>query len=344
MSDYLRGASAARVEKDVPVGVPLLSGMRVHSDSAAAQSINGVQFQVVGHDTQMVEVMVMPQQMVRCEPGAMVHMHSALATDIGTDGGCCQACTRCCCVGESFLRVKYTNKTSAPVAMAISPSWPAKMLPFDLSTYRRLNIQTGSFVGAVSGDIRFQVRLANSFGAACCGGQGVFFNEMSGDGVAFLAGGGACIEKTLGEKETIVLDTHSLLAWEPSVKMSVRQLEPNRRPRVSWSRTGGPVSAGAEPEAPSRLEPNRRPASAGAEPEAPPRLEPNWRPASAGAKSEGCISWSRTGGPPRLEPNRRAASAGPEPEGRLGWSQIGGLHRLEPPNLSQAFWRLLVYR
>jgi hypothetical protein len=59
---------------------------------------------------------------------------------------------------------------------------------------------------------------------------------------------------------------------------AVRQLESNRRPCVSWSRTRGRASAGVEPEALHQLESNRRP----------------------------CVSWSGTGG---------LASAGVEPEG-----------------------------
>ena len=45
---------------------------------------------------------------------------------------------------------------------------------------------------------------------------------MTGDGVAFLCGGGAVVERMLAEGETVVIDTHSLLAWEPSVAMTVR--------------------------------------------------------------------------------------------------------------------------
>ena len=197
---------------DVAVGVPLLSGMHMGNQSKAVQTVNGgallrldlvasglqpspashchkleltrsrlalaVQFQIVGADSQTVEMMLMPDQICRTEPGGMVHMHSSLMPDIGTDGGCGQAVIRCCCVGESFFRLKYANKTSDPVPMAISPAWPAKVLPFDMSTYRGLHIQNGSFVGAVSSNIQFRPKMANSAGAACCGGQGLFFNEM----------------------------------------------------------------------------------------------------------------------------------------------------------------------
>ena len=60
----------------VPLGVPLLSGMQVCSQKSAIQTVNGVQFQIIGDDNQMVETMLMPQQIMRCEPGTMVHMVS----------------------------------------------------------------------------------------------------------------------------------------------------------------------------------------------------------------------------------------------------------------------------
>ena len=69
-------------------------------------------------------------------------------------------------------------------------------------------------------------------------------------------------------------------AADGSCNGMVRQLEANRRPCVSWNRTAGPASAGAELEALRQL-------------------EPNWRP---------CVSWKQTGGPAsagtELEPSR----------------------------------------
>ena len=50
------------------------------------------------------------------------------------------------------------------------------------------------------------------------------------------------------------------------VQIAVPQLDSNPRPRLSWRRTGGPASAGGEPEAPPQLESNRGPASAGVAP------------------------------------------------------------------------------
>mmetsp|Transcript_26694 Transcript_26694/g.77678 ORF Transcript_26694/g.77678 Transcript_26694/m.77678 type:complete len:112 (-) Transcript_26694:105-440(-) len=82
--------------------------------------------------------------------------------------------------------------------------------------------------------------------------KGLFYNVMTGDGVAVICGGGAIVEKELAAGEmhgqshplapatrtprgeasnsrraappqAIVIDTSSLLAWEPSVQLEVRR-------------------------------------------------------------------------------------------------------------------------
>ena len=49
--------------KHVAVGIPLLSGMRIETQPLTKQTINGVQFQIVGSEVQMAELMLMPKQM-----------------------------------------------------------------------------------------------------------------------------------------------------------------------------------------------------------------------------------------------------------------------------------------
>ena len=54
------------MDRGVPMvtGTPLLSGMAVEAAPSVVQAVNGVQFQVVGSDIQMVEVMLQPKQTV----------------------------------------------------------------------------------------------------------------------------------------------------------------------------------------------------------------------------------------------------------------------------------------
>jgi uncharacterized protein (AIM24 family) len=56
----------------------------------------------------------------------------------------------------------------------------------------------------------------------CCGGSGFFLLEIRGTGTVFMLGGGSIMEKILTEKETLLVDSHSLVAFTESVHFDVR--------------------------------------------------------------------------------------------------------------------------
>ena len=56
----------------------------------------------------------------------------------------------------------------------------------------------------------------------CCGGMGFLRQSITGDGTVFLGGGGTIIMKTLQPAERIIVDTHSIIGYANSVKLSVR--------------------------------------------------------------------------------------------------------------------------
>jgi uncharacterized protein (AIM24 family) len=48
--------------------------------------------------------------------------------------------------------------------------------------------------------------------------MGFFLQKLSGTGTAFLGGGGTIMQKFLAIHESIIVDTHSILAFSESVK------------------------------------------------------------------------------------------------------------------------------
>jgi len=46
---------------------------------------------------------------------------------------------------------------------------------------------------------------------------------IEGSGLAFLAAMGTVMSKTLGEGETLVVDTHSVVAWEDTVELGIKK-------------------------------------------------------------------------------------------------------------------------
>jgi uncharacterized protein (AIM24 family) len=51
--------------------------------------------------------------------------------------------------------------------------------------------------------------------------QGLFLNKLTGSSWVFLSAGGTVVEKQLEEGDSIIVDQDSIMAFAPSVKLSV---------------------------------------------------------------------------------------------------------------------------
>ena len=99
---------------------------------AQSSSFAGASWQIVGRDSQMLIMSMQPGDEVTMEPGAMIFVPEGVESDTSLAG--CNAL----CAGESLFRLRYTNKTAQPQSMGLTPTWPAKIIPVDLTRYRQV--------------------------------------------------------------------------------------------------------------------------------------------------------------------------------------------------------------
>merc|ERR1712046_324369 len=107
--------------------------------------------------------------------------------------------------------------------VAVTPSFPAKVVPIDLRSHDGLFFNRGAFLAALGKDWGVDIRQVGSAAICCCGGQGLFLNTLHGNGMVFLNAGGTVLTKVLHDGEEIVVDPHAVLAFERTVKMSIRR-------------------------------------------------------------------------------------------------------------------------
>lgn len=160
--------------------------------------------------------------MITAEPGSMIMMNGDFIPQIES-GGCGPGCRRCCCAGESFFRLIFENKTESDRFIAISPPQPGKVIPISLDRYSGITLKPRSFLGALGKDWKYQLKLVRNVGVGCCGGQGFFLSELHGSGTAFIHGMGTVEILELKDGEKMVLENHSLVAFEKTVTYDVRQ-------------------------------------------------------------------------------------------------------------------------
>jgi len=183
------------------------------------------EYEIVGSEfSQVLEIQVQPGEVVTAEPGTMLYTSDGIS--LGADmGGMGQGLKRLCCAGESMFRLhlEHAGRSNTVEKLALTPSFPAKIVPIDLRQHDGLVFNRGAFLAALGKEWRVDIKMVRGAGTCCFGGQGLFLNTLHGNGMVFLNAGGTVMTKQLAPGEKIVIDRHGLLAFERTVTMSIRQ-------------------------------------------------------------------------------------------------------------------------
>ncbi len=189
-----------------------------------------VDYEIFGHDMQVVEIELDPGETVVAEAGAMNWMEQGISFEAkfgdgseaggGLLGKVIGAAKRTI-TGESLFMTHFTNKGQGKKRVAFAGPYPGKILAVDLAKMGgTLYCQKDSFLCAALGtkiDIAFTKRL----GAGFFGGEGFILQKLTGDGLAFVHAGGMVVEKHLSG-ETIKVDTGCLVAFTEGIDYDIQ--------------------------------------------------------------------------------------------------------------------------
>ncbi len=190
-----------------------------------------VDYEIMGHDMQIVEIELDPGETVVAEAGAMNYMEPGIAFEArmgdgseassGILGTLLNAGKRVL-TGESIFLTHFTNTGGAKQRVAFAAPYPGKILAVDLAdTGGELLCQKDAFLCAAYGTsvgIAFNRRL----GAGFFGGEGFILQRLQGDGMVFVHAGGSIIEKRLAG-ETLRVDTGCLVAFTPGIRYDIQR-------------------------------------------------------------------------------------------------------------------------
>ncbi len=188
-----------------------------------------VDYRIVGHDMQMVEVELDPEEVVIAEAGAMTWMdqdiHYEAKMGDGSDAdqglfGKLWSAGKRAVTGESLFMTHFSNQGSGKQKVAFSAPYPGAIVPVDLAECGgRITCQKDAFLCAALGtklDIAFSKRI----GAGFFGGEGFILQSLEGDGKAFVHAGGTVQRRELNG-ETIRLDTGCLVAFSDGIEYDI---------------------------------------------------------------------------------------------------------------------------
>jgi len=188
-----------------------------------------VDYKIIGHDMQMVEVELDPQETVIAEAGAMTYMEENISfeakmgdgsePDQGFMGKLFSAGKRVIS-GESLFMTHFTNTGMGKKHVSFASPFPGSIIPINMAEYGNgILCQKDAFLAAALGtkiDIAFNRKL----GAGFFGGEGFILERLEGDGMTFIHAGGTVVKKQLNN-ETLRLDTGCLVAFSSGIDYNI---------------------------------------------------------------------------------------------------------------------------
>ncbi len=191
-----------------------------------------VDYTIVGHDMQIVEVELDPGETVVAEAGAMNWMEEGISfeakmgdgseAESGFFGKLLGAGKRAI-TGESMFLTHFTNTGKGKQHVTFAAPYPGHVLPIDLNDTpgQELLCQKDAFLCAARGTkigIAFNKRLGVGF----FGGEGFILQRLQGDGMAFIHAGGTMVKKEL-KGETLRVDTGCLVAFTKGIDYNIER-------------------------------------------------------------------------------------------------------------------------
>jgi uncharacterized protein (TIGR00266 family) len=190
-----------------------------------------VDYKIIGHDIQLVEIELDPHETVIAEAGAMMYMEDGISFETKMGDGTnpqegllsklLNAGARAL-TGESIFLTHFTNLGFGKKHVAFAAPYPGTIIPIELRQYRgRLIVQKDAFLCAAMGT-KVSITLNRRLGAGFFGGEGFILQKLEGDGRAFIHAGGTVIERQLNN-ETLRVDTGCIVAFEETILYDIQQ-------------------------------------------------------------------------------------------------------------------------
>jgi uncharacterized protein (TIGR00266 family) len=190
-----------------------------------------IDYKIIGHDVQLVEIELDPQETVIAEAGTMLYMEEGIDfTARMGDGTNPQAgffdkllsAGSRVLTGESLFLTHFTNRGWGKRKVAFSAPYPGTIIPLDLKQMGgRIIVQKDAFLCAALGT-KITITFSRRLGAGFFGGEGFILQQLDGDGRAFVHAGGTVIERQLNN-ETLRVDTGCIVGFEPSIDYNIEQ-------------------------------------------------------------------------------------------------------------------------
>lgn len=199
----------------------------------AKRRCDEIDYRIHGHDLQVIEIELDRGETVVAEPGAALFFDDGITFDTcfndgshpeaGFFGSLISAAKRRV-VGESLVMTHFKHEAADDNKRCVffSAPYPGRIVPIDLGELGcNLFCSKEAFLCAARGT-QLTVGFQTNLGAAFWGGSGFIMQKLIGDGMVFVHGGGAIIERELRAGQIVHAEPGSVVAYSETVDFSVK--------------------------------------------------------------------------------------------------------------------------
>jgi len=188
-----------------------------------------IDYKIIGHEMQLLEVELDPGETVVAEAGGMTYMEQDIRfetkmgdgadPDQGLFGKMFGAGKRML-TGESIFTTHFSNDGGQKRKVGFSAPYPGNIIALNMAEIGGEFIcQKDAFLCAALGT-KIGITFNKKLGSGLFGGEGFILQKLEGDGMAFAQAGGTIIKKDL-QGETLRVDTGCLVGFTNGIEYDI---------------------------------------------------------------------------------------------------------------------------
>lgn len=185
-------------------------------------------FQILGGEAQIVQIMLKPGEKIVAKPGSMCYMSGSVQMDNiyapENEAGVWQWL-----FGKSVTNIVLHNTGSTDGFVGIAAPSLARILPIDLAIFGgEMLCQPDAFLCSIN-DVKVNNTIDQRPRNVITSIEGFLRQKISGQGLAFVIGGGSVVQKNLEVGEVLSVDVPSIVALSSTINVQVKYNGPVRR-------------------------------------------------------------------------------------------------------------------
>ncbi|GMH28910.1 hypothetical protein Nepgr_030753 [Nepenthes gracilis] len=187
-----------------------------------------IPFQILGGEAQIVQIMLKPQEKVIARPGSVCYTSGSIQIENvyipEQEVGVWQWL-----FGKTATSIVLLNSGLSDGFVGIAAPSLARILPIDLAMFGgEILCQPDAFLCSVN-DVKVSNTTDQRVHVAAVGVEGILRQKLSGQGLAFIVGGGSVVQKNLDVGEVVAVDASCIIALTSTVNVQVKYNAPVRR-------------------------------------------------------------------------------------------------------------------